>query len=632
MLLERLPRRSCRALCSFAFTASVALVAQDEVTRAIEDLTTPDRQPRSFAVLQAAGARCVPQLRKVLERAGTENEPRPEQLLGALHVLGCLGKDAVPALAEVQDVFVNTKHDEVRNQSMWAIYRLATASGDARVCASAANLIRRNTTARLDWNKYAFVVFRLDLGPEPTPSAVLQLLRSTGQPAAAAAAAAADMPKLDNDLVHALDEALDLAVARPSTPWQRNTKYDAAGGEIAAALWQHGHRETKVARGLLQHWDPRLRHLGLQQLMRPLHLTPEERLDVICCLWDSDRLVREQAVANLQSYGRHGLMALRALRAFERHPESRANAPVYQRAAVRLLRDASTGASDVAAAMLADADRILRGEPITAEATTSDEAGCSLLADIVLGCRGEQDGTLEALARLAVARKAFADRNDDGLLLAFVASLGTSDESAWLGAARALAALGPRVARRLPELTDLLLQSRTSFEDKPNTDLVFVVEAEILAGQTASVAELRAAQDTRRWHVVLHAIVEQMQRNAVTAQDAPRLRALLSTKFEAAVLTLGTKFVAATGARPVDVALTERSDAVRVAAALALAGLGETPWTDADVASAIAEAWSLESTEVPAAVAEAIKEGRLVALAQKVESKERSRLRWPRFP
>jgi hypothetical protein len=456
--------------------------------------------------------------------------------------------------------------------------------------------------------------------------------RGAGQAAAAAASAAADMPRLDDQLSLALEDALDFAIARPATPWVRRTNFDDAGGEIAAALWQHGHRNAKTARGLLQHWDPRMRHAGLQALLQPLHMTVEERLDVVSELWDRDRLVREQALANLQSYGRHGLLALRALRVFEKHASTKASAPIYQRAAVRLLRDASTGVSDVAAAMLHDADLILRGEPPRAEAITSDDLSCKLLADIVTGCRGEQEGTLEALARLAVARKAFADAADDGLLLAFVSSLGTADPVAWLCAARALAVLGPRVSRRLPDFTDEMLQSRTSFETFPYAEIVFVVEAEVLAGPGASVAELREAMDSQRWHVVLHALVESIQRNAIAAQDAPRLRALLAAKFEPVGLTLGMTFVAATGTQPYSVEQAEQPDAVRIVAALALASLGETPWTDRDVASSLADAMSLESSEVPAAVAEAIKQGQLAELAQKFEAKARFRMRWPRFP
>ncbi|HEU4420341.1 MAG TPA: hypothetical protein VFT55_15495 [Planctomycetota bacterium] len=631
MPLERLPYRACPAACLFVLTTSAVLVAQDGVARAIEELQNLDRQPHAFAVLQAAGEVCVPPLRSLLARVGTADEPRPEQLLGALYVLGCMGKPAVSALAEVMDAFRNSKSTEVRNQSVWTMTRLALASRDAEVCRTTMDALQKGASRRLDSDKVQFAYYRLgNLGPEPTSDAVLKLFRYAGQAAAAAAAAAADLPRLDGDLLQALDDALELAIARPATPWLRRTYFDPAGGEIAAALWRQGHRNAKTARGLLQHWDPRSRHAGLQALLQPLHMTVEERLDVVSALWDRDRLVREQALANLQSYGRHGLLALRALRVFEKHPSTIASAPIYQRAAVRLLRDASTGVSDVAAAMLQDADLILRGEPARTEAITSDDLSCKLLADIVTGCRGEQEGTLEALARLAIERKAFADPADD-LLLAFVASLGTGNEASWHCAARALAVLGPRVGRRLPDFTEALLQSRTSFEFRPNPDIVFVVEAEVLAGQGASVAELREAMDSPRWHVVLHALVESMQRNAIAAQDAPRLRALLSAKFASIGLTLGRTFVAATGAQPYSIEQAEQSEAVRLVAALALASLGETPWADRDVASALADAMSLESSEVPAAVAEAIKEARLPALAQKIEAKAHSRMRWPRF-
>jgi hypothetical protein len=632
MLRERLPRRGYPAACLFVLTTAAALAAQDEVARAIADLQNPDRQPHAFAVLQAAGAACVPQLGSLLAKVGTENEPRPEQLVGALYVLGCMGKPAVPALAEVQDAFRNADNAEVRTQSMWAMTRLAIASGETEVCRTTAKVLQNNLTRALDFTKMEFAFQRLWLGPEPTTAQLLQVFTAAGQPAAAAAAAAADMPRLDDRLAQALEDALDLAVARPATPWLRRTQFDTAGGEIAAALWQHGHRNTKTARGLLQHWNPRSRHAGLQALLQPLHMTVEERLDVVSALWDRDRVVREQALANLQSYGRHGLLALRALRIFEKYAGTSGSAPIYQRAAGRLLRDASTGASDVAAAMLQDADLILRGEKARAEVITSDDLSSSLLADIVIGCRGEQEGSLEALARLAMTRKAFADRTDDGLLLAFVSSLGTADEAAWLCAARALAVLGPRVARRLPDFTDALLQSRTSFERIPNPDIVFVVEAEVLAGQGACVAELREALDSPRWHVVLHSLVELMHRNAITPQDAPRLRALLSARFTTIGLTLGVPFVTATGAQPYSIEQPERSDTVQLVATLALAGLGETPWTDRDVCSALADAWSLESSEVPAAIADAIKEGRLAESAQKIEAKARSQMRWPRFP
>jgi len=633
MLLERLPRRGCPAACLFVLTATAALAAQDEVARAIAELQNLDRQPHAFAVLQAAGGACVPSLGNVLAKIGTENEPRPEQLLGALYVLGCMGKPAVPALAEVKDAFRNSNSIEVRNQSVWTMTRLAVASGETEVCRTTMDALQKGSSRSLDLNKLQFAYYRLgNLGPEPTSDAVLRLFRYAGQAAAAAAAAAADMPRLEDDLLQALEDALELAVARPATPWLRRTHFDVAGGEIAAALWQHGHRNAKTARGLLQHWDPRTRHAGLQALLQPLHMTVEERLDVVSALWDRDRLVREQALANLQSYGRHGLLALRALRVFERHPSTSGNAPIYQRAAVRLLRDASTGVSDVAAAMLQDADLILRGEKAREEAITSDDQSSTLLADIVTGCRGEQEGTLEALARLAISRKAFADAADDALLLAFVSSLGTGDKDSWLCAARALAVVGPRVCRRLPDFTEALLQSRTSFEPTPDPDIVFVVEAEVMAGQGASVAELREALDSPRWHVVLHSLVELMHRNTIVAQDAPRLRALLSAKFAPIGLTLGRTFVVATGAQPYSVQQREQSDFVRLVAALALASIGETPWTDRDVCSELADALSLESSEVPAAVAEAIKEGRLAALVQKFEAKAQSNMGWPRFP
>ena len=114
--------------------------------------------------------------------------------------------------------------------------------------------------------------------------------------------------------------------------------------------------------------------------------------------------------------------------------------------------------------------------------------------------------------------------------------------------------------------------------------------------------------------------------------DIQRSSEYLSAKFAPIGLTLGRTFVAATGAQPYSIEQVEQTEAVRVVAALALASLGETPWAQRDVASALADAMSLESSEVPAAVADAIKEARLAALAQKIEAKAHSRMRWPRFP
>ncbi|MEO6596937.1 MAG: hypothetical protein ABIP94_19500 [Planctomycetota bacterium] len=102
-----------------------SLVAQDELTRAIVDLGYPERQLRAQAVLEASGAQCVALLRDLLARVATADDPRPLQVVGALYVIGRLRAAAIAALPEVRHVCSFAGDTEVRNQSLWALARLA---------------------------------------------------------------------------------------------------------------------------------------------------------------------------------------------------------------------------------------------------------------------------------------------------------------------------------------------------------------------------------------------------------------------------------------------------------------------------------------------------------------------------
>ncbi|MEO6596935.1 MAG: hypothetical protein ABIP94_19490 [Planctomycetota bacterium] len=617
---------TCAAFCSLG---AFSLAAQSALEQAVADLANAERRDHATRVLDAAGPASVLPLRAALLRIPIDSAPDAEHVIAMLQALSRRKKDATPAIDAVEHVYEQWCQIPVREQAACALARIATASGDEAACESAQDLLMRcsiHVTSAL----YSFAWNRLQLGPQPSSVAMRTMLRQGSVPAAVAASAAADQPELDESLTEALEEALGLAVARPPQPWLRCTLFDAAAGELAAALWQHGSRGPHVARGLLRHPDPDLRHTGLAALADATELSVEERIDVLSRLWDESRHVRDQALANLQGYGRGGLLALRALRAFEREPSNSTDAEPYARAALGLVRSAGIDASEAASALLRDADHILSAHPWPREGPRADANACLLLADIVIGCRGAVDDTLANLAELAVARGAFAGPAGDRLLAAFVSSLGAGSEEGWRAAVRALAMIGPTALHDAPSLASTLLASRTLFDDRIDADSAFVAEAAILLGRGASDADVSQLQGDRRWHVALRALVESMRRRL--PQDEKVLRTLLTVDFEPITAMLGPVFAVATRTSNRAVQQPEHAEPVHLVAALALASKNEQPWTDPVIAQAFAEQWSIDTADVGKTMQDAIATGRLLALAQQVEAKIRRRLLWSDAP
>ncbi|HEX5053692.1 MAG TPA: hypothetical protein VFZ65_18070 [Planctomycetota bacterium] len=606
---------------------SSALAAQDAVSRAIDELQFTEKQEHAIDVLLANGKASVAPLQALLARVATNDEPNTDQVAQALIVLGRLGKLSLDALPEVTRVYAFSRRVEIRNQAIWAMMVLAPKTGDPRLCAEVRDALRKDYTKELDAVLWSTAWFRLNLGPEPAEAQLLAQFAEGGYGCRAVANAVVDQPALGNELRQVLRDALAVAVARPELPWLHRTEHDWVAADLAAALWRHGARDADTARGLLRHWDADLRQLALVALSGAASLAPMERLDVVMSLWDGTRRVHEQALAALQSYGENGIVALRALRAFEAFHRADPTAVLYRRAADRIVAEVAA-ASDSARELVRAIDRAVSGEPFDAAGPPLDATGVRLLTEAVIGCRGADDGSLAALSKLASGRRALAARNADALRVACFSTLAVDDPNLWWKAAEALTVLGPAVVPFGCDVESVLLESCAGAGLPLD---VFPVEAVLYAGEHRRDDEVLAALSSDRWHVVLRAAVETTVRHANDPHTVAVLTKLLRSPFDVVRCTTGPEFASAGRGRCG--AFTQPNvAAVHVAAALALFAAGGTPWTDENVAAEIADQWSIEVGSVAQFLGDARDANRLAELAREVEQKAWAKAKFSRFP
>lgn len=517
-----------RAFAVLLACCAAPLGAQDLAT-CIEHLRDPARQQVACAQLEAMGGAAAVALAELL-RAGTERfDLDPGQAVAALYVLGRLGAAAGPALPAIELVYARTIDTDVRRQAMWALGEVAATSGDEATCARALRLLDHHRTSDLDGFLYACVEARLRLGARPDSDRCRRVLQGRGRPVAgsgivfsrlaapriaavANAVRAGSVTDLDADLLDGLSRLCEQATLRPAVPWHRDQAADGAAGELALALWERGRRDLAVARGLLAHWDRVVRRQGLARVGEARAMTPRERLDVVRLLWDPDRGVRDLALATLPAWGRDALVALPALRAFERHDREDRFAVACGRAADRILAATRADRPRPVRVLLDDVDTLLRGGAWARTGDPLDEEAAAELAVVVTGALGTEAWVLEDLAELAVLRGAVGTSGrapsaaELAVVEAFVHALAAPGDDSWHGAMRALVRLGPAVVAARPDLGDLLWQScgRAAVH----------VDASVLAGPAATDAEVRAALSSESWPVVLRALVESIRRGA----------------------------------------------------------------------------------------------------------------------
>lgn len=596
---------SCTAVFPLVALISGDLSAQDALTRAVDQLVDAKKKEHGIAVLVAAGERSIPPLRKRLKHCLDEGESAEAMVIGILEALGRVGLPAQAALPEIHDAYMFGSL-AASNLAMWTATIVAVASDrdeDLRTggtrCDEVASWLEVDWRPKADGTRYWWAQARLGLGTRPSEQGILELLEQGSVSSSAAAHAAAGLGHISRDLRGTLQAALVEATSRPDVPWLRPLHHSAAEGDLALALLKHGERTTPVALGLLEHWQARNRINGLSMLAATNSLSVEQRLTLVRRLWDSDRQVRDHTIGTLQGMGPSAIVALRALRAFEADQGTDRSAALYRRCAERIVATVCENTTPAAAELVRHADAVLQGLPWTGPITACDQAASALLAEIVTGSRGALGQTLPQLAALAVARDAFKVGGPSPLRTAFLAALHTDSLEAWTGASDALIVIGPDVTRDAAGFRQLLADSLIAAGQVDLTGLAFAVEAKTLAGQHASVDELRALMSSSEWHLVTHALIELQERDALERRDLKLLQTLAATSLPGFSISSSAEFRRATGIWQSTWSGPAPHQAVHAISALALASFDKTPWTSAICAMDLAAELSVGTGYLP---------------------------------
>ena len=222
-----------------------------------------------------------------------------------------------------------------------------------------------------------------------------------------------------------LETLLAARLERSDEPWGDRYLGQAPVGVVAAALWHAGRRSSLVARGLLGHWDARLRVSGLQGLAEARGLSRGERFDVVRMLHDREPGVRDFALATVRGWRDGFALALPRLVLAQR-AQDRAFAASSKVAVDRWLREAVT-ADAAGADVLARACAVLRGEaPAAGRPQRSAGLGAQRI-DFVYGCRDLPAESLSALAEF-LRMSGFVDAD---VATACVTWLAATDEEGW---------------------------------------------------------------------------------------------------------------------------------------------------------------------------------------------------------
>lgn len=616
--LQRFARVASVLAVLLAVAPAQVAVTDAELDRALADFAQAGRDWEATSTWVRAGAAAVPRVRALLGELQERDAPT---LVGAMLVAGRLGRVALPALPELLVAYRMGLQPEVRRQALWAIGRVAPFA-DPEARAAAIQFLSGYAAPDGDAFLFDCVGVRLQLGPEPSPE-VLGARLENGMPASvipAAEAIEAMGPRPENaDVLETAQALLERGLERSLQPWDVATQGSRIGA-LAGALWASNVRTPLVARGLLQHWDAARRLEGLAALPDSAVLTPCERYGVVLALWDREPPVRDLALATLRGWRDGFAMAVPSLLLRERG-DDRALAAASRVALDGWLRQQAKTPSRRGEVVLA-AIAALRGERVALAPGAAAAAERQLLVDLILGCRGLNNGELRRLADFAREH----DLVDADVVEAFAWCLATPSREVWHAAVGALIAIGPRGRACCPDLAPRMVRS-TVFYASDSPDSVLTADAWIAAGPAATRTDLLAALGSQDWSIAARAMAELLERGiAIDAQIVEAASAASARTFDDVVVSPGEAWCRQVGVPWQWASLRARPDVVAALTTLVLLAAGDERWRDAkrvrDCLAVLGEGAS-EATLLAAKA-----EGHLGDLARTAEAPLRS-AGWP---
>ncbi|MBK8101619.1 MAG: hypothetical protein IPK26_31440 [Planctomycetes bacterium] len=512
--------RSGRGLGMALGLVSAAASAQEELSALVADLATPELQEAAVDRLCEQGARAVPALRACL----AEPLASATQLCAAMLVAGSLAGHAFTTLPDLRRLYQFHDDAAVRRQAMWAIAAIGSTCTDRALLRELWLHLRDRGSLDADLFLADVAYYRLLLAeragvfyeddPERRDWAPSHWLFKPASTIAIAerlnSGLAVAMPRMRERLLACLAAATD----RSCQSWERRRTWDAATGELAVAAWSSLREQTPaVARGLLQYWDPRWRVHGLQVLAGQDAWFWRERLDVVARLNDADSRVRAHAHALVATFGAEGLLAMPTLRVPFGTLAQTAERDVL---ASSLLR-AAIAATPAQEATLRALDEALFLRPKSGVAVTAADA--AMVAAMLRGCGGVPGPVIAAVTRTLAPGNVTPE-----IVEALLMHLERDDVRDVVVAA--LIRLGPAVLRVQPEFE---VQVARACMDRWVRGAVFALQAEIMAGSSASTDELRHAAASTTWSVAVRAWLELVQRGVVFDPELLRVVAAGAT-------------------------------------------------------------------------------------------------------
>ncbi|HEU4420217.1 MAG TPA: hypothetical protein VFT55_14875, partial [Planctomycetota bacterium] len=341
-----------------------------------------------------------------------------------------------------------------------------------------------------------------------------------------------------------------------------------------------------------------------------------ERWDVVLRLWDPVPAVRDLAFATMQGWNDGFAMAIPSLLARSADGD-RAFAAACSRAIDRWAAKAPPVATAAVAALRGHAAEGALPEPTAADRT--------MLAELVMGCRGLGSGELGRLATFVNTHRL----TDGRIVDAFLWCVAAHDEAAWRSALQALVVLGPPVVAVRPDLATQLIRS-TVIVSALLEEVGPLVEAWVRAGPAATTSELLTAIGCDNWCVCARALAEVVQRGGAPGRAiVDEAAAAPGRDFAGVHVAQGVGWAQARrhGSGHAHITMKPDRELVAALATLVLLAAGDERWREPSMLQACLERCGGGAT---AESLRAATPGELPALSRKLEARLRPRWLEPR--